>query len=211
MEILPASFWLLSLLLYIGFLAWHENWRGALKPHEIDAFLAALKARETEEGASKMSVLEDFMRSDSGREFFMLNLIKFPDADIQHPATGETTTGARLLQSYFRPFASLILKAAGYPAYTARIQADYIEDWGVEANPGWEIIGLMRYRSRRDLMKAITNPKFYDVHNYKQLALESTLALPVETLSTLMPSPRVWLALVLISLSSLSHLIYLTF
>jgi hypothetical protein len=60
-------------------------------------------------------------------------------------------------------------------------------------------------------MKAITNPKFYDVHNYKQLALESTLALPVETLSTLMPSPRVWLALVLISLSSLSHLIYLTF
>ena len=104
MEILPASFWLLSLLLYIGFLAWHENWRGALKPHEIDAFLAALKTRETEEGESKMSVLEDFMRSDSGREFFMLNLIKFPDADIQHPATGETTTGARNFAKLLPPF-----------------------------------------------------------------------------------------------------------
>ena len=211
METLPASIWSLCLVLYILFMAWHQNWRGALKPHEIDEFLAQLKAGGARLDDTKVSVLEAFMRSDTGREFYMLNLIKFPDGDIQHPATGETTTGPKLLQSYFRPFASLILKAAGYPAFNARIRAEYIEDWGVETNPGWQIIGLMRYRSRRDLMKAVTNPQFHGVHGYKQAALEATLALPVETLSTLMPSPRVWLALVLITISSLSQLIYLTF
>jgi hypothetical protein len=54
------------------------------------------------------------------------------------------------------------------------------------------MVGLVRYRSRRDVMEISTNPAFADAHPFKTAAMAKTIAIPVEPFIQL-GSPR-WLA-----------------
>ncbi len=208
MDNISLIIWACTLVLYLVFLAWHENWRGALTEAEITHFMEKLAAQNNLDAQTKQ-LFQDFMHNDTGREFFMLNLVQFPEGNIKHPDNGADITGRDLLQSYYRPFAGMILKSAGYPAYTGLMRAGYVESWGVEANPGWHATGLMRYRSRRDFMQAVTNPAFSDMHIYKHAALAATLATPLETSQSLLLSPRIWVALLLTLFASLGQIIRL--
>lgn len=155
---------------------------------------------------STRAIVEDFMRGDTGREFLMLNLIRFPEGTVTHPDTGEPVKPPNLLMSYFRPFMKQIIWRAGYPAYQGVVTAGYIEVWGVKENPGWHFAGLIRYRSRRDAIEIILNPAFDAIHGYKRQAIIATLALPVETRGGFLVSPLVWSAIVLIGLAAVAHL-----
>lgn len=207
MAVFPLIVWLGGVILYALFILWYHNWRGALRPNEIEALLKRLDDNPTATPERK-AVFEKFMREDKGREFLMLNLIQFPKDKVAHPDTGEMMRGADLLQDYFRPFMWQILRRAGHPAYQGLIKAGYVEDWGVEPNPGWQVCGLIRYRSRRDIMELVVNPAFSAIHGYKQKALLATLAMPVEKMNGFMLSPTIWVGLLLLSVCSLLHLLY---
>ncbi len=197
--------WGLAVFVYVLFLAWHQNWRGALTPGEVETYLARLDAGSTLAPDTR-AVVEEFMRTDTGRSFVMVNLIKFPEGNVPHPDTGQSISPQNLLMTYFRPFMKQIIWRAGYPAYLGAVRAGYIEAWGVEDNPGWHFSGLIRYRSRRDAMDIILNPAFDDVHGYKRAAIIATLAVPVETRGGFFVSPAIWVAMLLISMAALTQL-----
>jgi len=202
--------WGAALFIYLIFLAWHENWRGQLTAAEISFYTERMNTQQNLTVAQR-SVIVDFMKSDNGEEFFMVNLMAFPDGTLRHPKTGESTTPQKLLTDYSRPFLGKLLLSGGYPAMTGPVVGGYLDAWNVAANPGWDAMGVIRYRSRRDMMEAATDASFSDGHALKQLALQATLAVPAISGPGLLMTPRSWFALLLLAMAALAHLMLLTF
>jgi hypothetical protein len=73
----------------------------------------------------------------------------------------------------------------------------YVDAWQVEGDPGWSIFGLMRYRSRRDLVRLASDPRFVEIHPYKLLGIPVTFSFPTQRELSVFMGPRVWVALVL--------------
>lgn len=201
--------WGVAAALYALFLAWHENWRGPLTDAEIDTYMARLATDDSISDDQRRAV-KAFMENDTGHEFFMVNLMAFPDGMVTHPDTGAAMTPRALLQEYFRPFIGKMFMRASYPAYTGPVVGGYLDAWEAEADPGWSGAGLIRYRSRRDMLEGVTDPSFSSGHVYKQLALRVTYAVPSEHGAGVLLSPRSWLALLLIALAALAHVALLT-
>jgi len=201
--------WSIGLLAFIGFNLWYNNWRGPLSAAEISKYTDRLKTRLEEDGGSvddENGALIEFVTQDDGKEFYMLNLIQFPNADVVHPDTGARREPMQLLMEYFKPFMVSIFSRAGHPVLSGPIVGGYIEAWNVETNPGWSGAGLIRYRSRRDFLELALNPHFDSIHIFKRIALQSTFATPFQPNSGLAMSPRIWIGLVIALLSASLHI-----
>ena len=208
-NMISVSIWGAALLLYLIFFVWHENWRGPLSQAEIAFYSARIDANaNVDEG--QRATLKKFMRDDTGRAFYMVNLLAFPSGKLAHPDSGASVSPPALLQEYYRPFIKKMLARASYPAITGTVVGGYIEAWATEANPGWSASGLVRYRSRRDLLAGVTEASFHDGHAYKRAAISVTFAVPIESNGGVLMSPRLWVALVLTTLAALGQVAYLT-
>ena len=188
--------WLLGSLVYGLFLAWYINWRGPLTPAEVEKFKERLKRQASD--TLTYDTMVSFMETDDGRGFVMLNLIKFPSGHIDHPVTSQPIRGQALIQEYFKPFANQILGRAGHPVFQGPIRGGYIEAWGVEPNPGWQAVGIIRYRSRRDILELITTDAFNAVHGYKKAALLKTSAMPMQIQANLFATPPIWFGMLVL-------------
>lgn len=206
--VISFGIWGAALFVYLLFLAWHENWLGALKPDEIAAFTARLAADDNLDDALRANLIK-FMQDDEGDEFFMLNMLALHKGTIADPDTGAPVSAVALLNKYFRPFIGKLFRRAGYPAITGAVVGDYIDAWNTSANPGWSGNGLIRYRSRRDLMLAATDPSFAAGHKYKQAALAVTFAVPVGGQIGFFVSPRIWVALLVLLAAAFGQIVYL--
>jgi hypothetical protein len=102
-----------------------------------------------------------------------------------------------------------LLRRAGHPALIGRAAGSYVERWGVEPDPGWSVAGVIRYRSRRDMMELATDPAFEPAHAFKIAALANTLAFPLSP-AFVVAGPRIWVALVFALLAALGHLLLRT-
>jgi hypothetical protein len=193
-------------LLYLLFRLWYDNLRGPLTPHEIDAGLTAIAARGGSSGTDT-AAFRAFLEADDGREFVMLNLVKVAPGTATHPETGAEVPARDLLNHYSRHFIRKLVRRGGHPALVARKVGPYVDAWGdVQPDPGWSIMGYMRYRSRRDLLALAADPSFGPIHAYKALGTNTTLSFPTRPLLMLFIGPRLWVALLLMLLAALAAL-----
>lgn len=199
------SIWLFALLAYAGFRLWYDGWRGKLSKDEIDRYVEALRATPGAE-VNDLGTLRRFFEADDGREFYMLNLVKIAPGEVPHPKTGAPTRAGALMREYIRGFMPVLLRRGGHPALQAAKIGGYIDAWNVPPDPGWTIVGLMRYRSRRDMAALATDPRFTDAHPFKLAAIPVTASFPTRPSFALLLGPRVWVALVLALLAALLQL-----
>lgn len=200
--------WLAAGLLYLIFLAWHDGWfsaRGPLTAAEIDRYLQAIEGAPAAE-VNDPAVIRAFLEADDGEPFVMLNLVRIRDTAI-HPVTGAEAPARDLLLGYFRSFLGELIPRGGYPALSAQPVGGYVDAWGVEANPGWTTVGMIRYRSRRDMMELATHPDFGDAHAFKIAAIDNTFSFPMHTGVGLLLGPKLWLGLLLALGAALVHLL----
>ena len=193
--------WAGALAVYALFRAWYDNWRGPLKPAEIEAVMARIEAGKSAE-YNDPAILRAFLEADDGREFFMFNLVKIATGEAPHPETGAPTPRQRLMQRYTQTFMPALLARGGHPALAARKIAGYVDAWKVGPDPGWSIIGYMRYRSRRDMIAMATHPKFQDIHDFKIAGTAETFSFPTRPILLLLAPPRLWVALVLLLIAA---------
>jgi len=140
--------WIVAALAYVIFAAWYFNWKGPLKAAEIDQYLK--NVQENSGGSpTDPEVLRKFMERDDGKEFVMLNLIRF----------------------------------------------NAIDSWNTAADEGFQVVSVMRYRSRRDLMSLVSDPRFNDSHKFKLAAIDGTTSFPMQ----------LWVPLLLLLLASLAQ------
>jgi hypothetical protein len=199
------SIWLAAALVYAGFRAWYDNWRGTLRPDEIDRFVAALRGTPGGD-VNDLDTLRRFFEADDGREFYMLNLVKLAAGELSHPKTGAPTRAGALMREYIRGFLPVLIRHGGHPALQAAKVGGYVDAWNVPPDPGWTIVGWVRYRSRRDMAELATDPRFTAAHPFKIAAIPVTASFPTKPSFALLLGPRVWVALVLALVAALLQL-----
>ncbi len=197
--------WPLALALYLLFRAWYDNWRGPLTQAEIETFLGE-SAKANLGGHTEVSVIRAFMEADDGKEFIMSNLVRVHPHEVPHPATGAPTRGLALLQDYGRRFVRVLLGHGGHPMLVMRKVGGYVDAWATPPDPGWHVVGAMRYRSRRDLMKLALDPSLREVHVLKTAGTAMTFSFPAQVVMSFALRPRTWVALVLALSAALAHL-----
>lgn len=203
----PWMIWAAALVAYLLFRLWYDNWSGPLTSAEIDGFLGGMEDRTGGVGTSP-EVLRAFLEADDGREFLMVNLVKVPVDPVTDPVSGRAVTGVELFKRYARRFVPLLLRHGGHPVFAGRKVGGYVDSWNVPADPGWTMFGVMRYRSRRDLIRLAMDPFFKDAHAVKMLGTLATFSFPAQPLFSLHPGPRVTAALVLALTAALAHLLW---
>ena len=171
----PWMIWAAALVAYVLFQLWYDNWSGPLKPAEVDAFLADIEGRYEGTGNSP-EVMRAFLEADDGREFVMVNLVKAQMDQVKDPASGQMVQGFELLKRYSKRFMPVLFRNGGHPGIVGRKVGGYVDAWNTEPDPGGTIFGLMRYRSRRDMMKLVMDPAFKDTHPEKILGTLATFS-----------------------------------
>jgi len=193
--------WGTAIVVYGLFRFWYDGRRGALTPQEIDGYLERLTVSPDADPA-RLEVIRKFLERDDGREFFMVNLVRLQPGPVASPATGEDMPAAKVLEGYTGSFVPALMRRAGHPSLVARAAGSYVEAWGVEADPGWSFAGVMRYRSRRDMIELVVDPRFESKHAFKLAAVATTLAFPAVG-ARFVAGPRVLVALVLALIAAL--------
>ncbi len=158
-------------LLYALFWFWYTGRQRPLTQQEIDSYMPKLRASNTDEMV--LARIHDFMASDTGKGFVMVNLLQLRDT----APDAESASG--ILQKYSNVFLSKLLRRAGHPIAFGQVAGDAVELWGVEDDAKWTTVGLIRYRSRRDLIEMVVDPAFAEIHPFKEQALQKTIAVPV--------------------------------
>lgn len=197
--------WLVALALYGVFRLWYDNLRGPLSKAEIDALMAEAARMKVHE-YSDPAVVRAFLEADDGREFVMSNLVRVHPGEVPHPVTGAPTPGLALFQAYARRFVRLLLRHGGHPVMAMRKVGGYVDAWNTPPDPGWHVVGAMRYRSRRDMMALVLDPALGDVHALKTAGTAVTFSFPTQVVVSLAFRPRAWVALVLALVAALVHL-----
>lgn len=196
--------WGSALAIYVLFRLWYDSWRGPLTKAEIDTFFEQVHSKYS--GNNDPALLRSFLEADDGKEFVMLNLVKVEQGMVTDPDTGREVPGREMMQRYSQPFVKRLLGRGGHPAMVGRKVGPYVDAWNVEGDPGWTIFGLMRYRSRRDLVAMVADPIFAEVHPYKALGIPVTYSFPTQREISVFMGPRMWVALVLALVAALVHL-----
>ena len=190
--------WFVLGVAYAAFVGWYTNWKGPLTPAEIDAFIGRAQA---EASAEETAAIRRFLENDTGDDFVMVNLVDMPAEPKPAPGIlpGETTE--EVLGRYMAHMWPELLKRACHPVLMGQAAADALDLWGIEGAERWDQAGLMRYRSRRDMIDIAGNPAFQGPHEFKIAALTKTIAFPIDPWFQL-GDPRLVLGLVFFALGS---------
>lgn len=200
-----AIIWGAAALLYLGFRAWYDNWRGPLRPEEIEALMARVDRGAAGNDAARAAI-RAFLEADDGREFVMFNIVKTTRDPVPDPLGGPDQPGVELLNRYARHFIRVLVRRGGHPLMVRRKIGGYVDSWAAGDDPGWSVIGLMRYRSRRDMMLLALDPVFARHHPDKLAGTLATFSFPTAPQLSLALAPRAWVALVLALAAALADL-----
>jgi hypothetical protein len=199
--------WAAAVVSYLLFRAWYDNWRGRMSAAEIDNLMRRIAANnQSERERREMDTLRRFLEADDGREFFMLNVIRFADGDVADPKTGELQPARKIMGGYTRMFLPALFARDGHPALAARKIGGFLDTWGIEAPPPWSMMGYVRYRSRRDLAELVCDPRFGGAHDFKYAAIPQTFNFPTRPMLMTLSGPRLTVALVLALAAALGQL-----
>jgi len=196
--------WIVAALAYLIFAAWYFNWKGPLEADEITQLLAQME-KNSNQSPTDPYVIRKFLEVDDGKEFIMLNLVRVHEGEVAHPETGQMTTAPEILQGYFGPFSKALFRKAGHPVFMGRKKGGYIDSWNSAADEGFQVVGAMRYRSRRDLMALVADPRFKDSHKFKLAAIDGTTSFPMQLRMSSYLRPKIWVPLLLLLLASLGQ------
>lgn len=196
--------WIVAALAYLIFAAWYFNWKGPLEPDEVTQLVAQME-KNSSQSPTAPDVMRKFLEADDGKEFIMLNLVRVHEGKVAHPETGQMTTAPEILQGYFGPFSKALFRKAGHPVFMGRKKGGYIDSWNSAADEGFQVVGAMRYRSRRDLMALVADPRFKDSHKFKLAAIDGTTSFPMQLRMSSYLRPKLWVPFLLLLLASLGQ------
>ncbi|MDG1906578.1 MAG: hypothetical protein P8I38_13220 [Arenicella sp.] len=190
----PIIIWISGAILYACFWFWYVGLSRKIEPQEIESTLQQMRT-QADASNQQLQALRRFFEEDNGKDFVMVNLLELKDPKRE---------SGKKLEAYQKVFLSNLLKRAGHPVFIARVATGKIENIGCD-DDNWTAAGMVRYRSRRDLMEVIPETFGSEHHGLKLEALERTFAYP-STPWTLVGGPRIVVPLALALIASLLHL-----
>jgi len=189
------AIWGTAALAYALFWSWYVGFRGKITPAEAEETLGLLDddAAWTDQQREN---LRNFLANDDGRDFVMVNLLH-----LQSPLP----ESRQKLAAYQKIFLGELLRKAGHPVMIAMAASGNIENVNCDHADNWNAAGMIRYRSRRDLMEMLPKTVGSEHHGLKLAALQKTLAFPASPWF-MFGGPRVVVALSIALLATLLQL-----
>lgn len=145
-------------LIYIAFLIWLGGSGEPMSVAEAESRIARINELSTSDEASAAKIgLEDlraFCADDDGREFFMVNLIKYRDKAL-YPQELKQEMGDDPMSAnsrYSRAILPYLIKNGSFPVYMSKASGRLIHS---DTTLDWDAVGIVRYRSRRDFLNMI--------------------------------------------------------
>ena len=184
--------WGVLTAIWLAFFGWYTSFGGPLSEDEIEGYVAVMEARG--QSPDRIALIREFLESDTGDDFVIVNVIEFHDDPGPVPGVPEGIDAAGILDRYMEYMWPALLGRACHPVVFGQAAAAPLDLFGIEGAEHWSQAGLMRYRSRRDMMEIATNPAFADAHVYKVAAMAKTIAFPIDPWGQ-MGDPRILLLL----------------
>lgn len=187
--------WTTAGLIYAMFWWWYVGFRPKVTPVEVEQTMGLFK---TEGGWTdqQRENLRNFLAHDNGKDFVMVNLLL-----LNHPQT----ESREKLAKYQKVFLGSLLRKAGHPVMVAMAASGNVENVACDQDEGWGAAGMIRYRSRRDLMEMLPATIGSEHHGLKLAALERTFAFPASPWF-LFGGPKLLAPLVIALVAALAHL-----
>jgi len=199
---IPLAF----VLLYLAFLVWYGGRGKPLSQAEVESLLTEMKRRAGKQAQEDESPLlqqfRELTQNDDGRDYYMVNLLKFRKKALYPEGStfGDDPLAAN--DRYNRAIIPLLFKNGGHPVFLGQVQGRFLHP---EHADDWDQVGMVRYRSRRDMLKMAAEIAGLGVDIHKWAALEKTQVFPVKPLFNL-DLIRVMVAVVLFAVAMLIHL-----
>lgn len=169
--------------IFVAFLAWYRGSRKPLTAEEIEGYLAELRAITAgHPGGIRLEDVERLVEHDDGKEFVMQNLIRYREKAL-YPAGhhhGDSAWAAD--RRYGKAILPFLLRYGNVPVFIARRVGSFVEPEGAEH---WDVVAMVRYRSRRDFLRFAVAVERDGATVHKWAAIEATQIFPVRPLLSL--------------------------
>ena len=126
----PSRIWIAAVVLYAAFFSWYTSWGGPLTEAEISDYVARFEAAGVE--PERLAVWLEFMRTDTGDDFAMLNAIDYRDRPEQVPGVQPGESSEDVLRRYTTPFLGRALRSASHPIFIGDAASPSIDVWGID-------------------------------------------------------------------------------
>lgn len=193
--------------LYAAFLVWYGGRGKPLSQAEVNHLLLEMQQRSGKSAQSEEApILQEFrelMKTDDGRDYYMVNLLKYRKKALYPDGSSFGDDPLAANDRYNRAIIPLLLKHGGHPVFLGQVQGRFIHP---DANDDWDQVGIVRYRSRRDMLKMAVEIAGNRVDIHKWASLEKTQVFPVKPMVNLFMI-RVAVAVLLFCVMGIFHLL----
>ena len=187
--------WIIAVSAYVAFWFWYVGFQKKVTPQEVAAMMCIFEHDETWTATQKEH-LRNFLLDDDGKDFVMVNLLHLKSPKKE---------SLEKLNTYQRIFLGSLLRKAGHPVMIARAASGNVENVACDHADDWSAAGMIRYRSRRDLMDILPATIGSEHHGLKLESLEKTFAFPASPWFVF-GGPRIAVALGIALLAALIHI-----
>jgi hypothetical protein len=187
--------WIIAVLAYAAFWFWYVGFQKKVTPQEVAATMCIYEHDDTWTTTQKEH-LRNFLLADDGKDFVMVNLLHLKSPKKE---------SLEKLNTYQKIFLGSLLRKAGHPVMIARAASGNVENVACDHADDWSVAGMIRYRSRRDLMNILPATIGSEHHGLKLESLEKTFAFPASPWF-MFGGPRIVVALGIALLASVLHI-----
>ncbi len=124
--------------------------------------------------------IRQFLENDTSKSFVMVNSIVLKKTPDLVEGVKEGDSSLQTLINYHKPFMKMMLKRGGIGIFQGRVAGPSFDVINIENADYWQISGINRFRSRRDLMEILISSQFHEKHALKFASLEKSIAYPVD-------------------------------
>jgi hypothetical protein len=167
-------------VVYLAFLLWYGGSGDPLTPVEREAYLERLSEiaeRRDEANPEIRGAFEVLISQDDGNEFFMVNLMKLREKAVYPEGYDYDDDVEAAADRYAAAVVPALIKRGSIPILVAEVQGRFLDFAGADE---WDQVGIVRYRSRRDMIEMALELGERDVVVHKWASIEKTQVFPAE-------------------------------
>jgi hypothetical protein len=168
------------LAVYAAFWVWYGGEGEPLRPDEVDRLTEAMaggaRSRGLEPDVHLLQAFRTLAAQDDGREFYMVNLMRFREKAIYPEGFDYDDDVEAAAARYSAAVLPALLRRGSHPILVADWQGTFLQPDGTDE---WDRVGVVRYRSRRDMLEMAVALGRSGAGVHKWASIEKTQVFPV--------------------------------